>query len=155
MGASRDFEEQDRIGAHNFARAAREQGVRRVIYLGGLGERELSPQLASRQDVGDILAAEGSPTVEFRASIVIGSGSLSVELIRALLNKLPVMVTPQWVRTPTQPIAFEDVIAYLVHELDFEEAGNAVFEIGGPDQVSDVDLFVTLLAGPGRRAVRC
>lgn len=141
MGASGDFEEQDRTGARNFARAARERGVRRVIYLGGLGERELSPHLASRQEVGDILAAEGPPAVEFRASIVIGSGSLSFELIRALVNKLPVMVTPQWVRTPTQPIAIEDVIAYLVHGLEFEEQGNAVFEIGGPDQVSYGELM--------------
>ena len=141
MGASGDFEEQDRLGARNFARAARERGVRRVIYLGGLGERELSPHLASRQEVGDILAAEGPPAIEFRASIVIGSGSLSFELIRALVNKLPVMVTPQWVRTPTQPIAIEDVIAYLVHGLEVEGEVSAVFEIGGPDQVSYGELM--------------
>ena len=110
MGAVGDFEEQDRQGARNFARAARSRGVRRVIYLGGLGGRALSPHLASRREVGDILAAEGPPTLEFRASIVIGSGSLSFEMIRALVNKLPVMVTPRWVRTETQPIAIEDVI---------------------------------------------
>ncbi len=136
MGASGDFEEQDRAGAGNFARAAREQGVRRVIYLGGLGGRELSPHLQSRQEVGGILAAEGPQVVEFRASIVIGSGSLSFEMIRALVNKLPVMVTPGWVRTPTQPIAIDDVIAYLVGGLEFEGEESAVFEIGGPDRVS-------------------
>lgn len=141
MGAAGDFEEQDRIGARNFARAARKAGVRRVLYLGGLGDRELSPHLASRQEVGDILAAEGPPTLELRASIVIGSGSLSFELIRALVNKLPVMVTPRWVRTTTQPIAIEDVIAYLVHGLEIEEDGGAVFEIGGPDRVSYGELM--------------
>ena len=136
MGAAGDFEEQDRAGAGNFARAAREQGVRRVIYLGGLGERELSAHLRSRQEVGGILAAEGPQVVEFRASIVIGSGSLSFEMIRALVNKLPVMVTPGWVRTPTQPIAIDDVVAYLVCGLEFEGKESAVFEIGGPDRVS-------------------
>ena len=136
MGASGNFEEQDRAGAGNFARAARRRGVRRIVYLGGLGERELSPHLRSRQEVGGILAAEGPQAVEFRASIVIGSGSLSFEMIRALVNKLPVMVTPRWVRTPTQPIAIDDVIAYLVHGLEFEGKSGAVFEIGGPDRVS-------------------
>ena len=141
MGASGNFEEQDRVCARNFARAARERGVRRVIYLGGLGERALSPHLRSRQEVGAILAAEGPQVVEFRASIVIGSGSLSFEMIRALVNKLPVMVTPSWVRTPTQPIAIGDVIAYLVHGLEFEGEAGAVFEIGGPDRVSYGELM--------------
>ena len=136
MGASGDFEKQDRAGAENFARAARERGVRRILYLGGLGQRELSAHLRSRQEVGGILAAEGPQVVEFRASIVIGSGSLSFEMIRALVNKLPVMITPGWVRTPTQPIAIDDVIAYLVCGVEFEGEESAVFEIGGPDQVS-------------------
>ena len=136
MGASGDFEEQDRAGAENFARAARDRGVRRIIYLGGLGERELSAHLRSRQEVGGILAAEGPQTVEFRASIVIGSGSLSFEMVRALVNKLPVMVTPGWVRTPTQPIAIDDVIAYLVCGLEFGSEESAVFEIGGPERVT-------------------
>ena len=141
MGAAGDFEEQDRAGAGNFARAAREQGVRRIIYLGGLGERELSPHLRSRQEVGDILAAEGPRVLEFRASIVIGSGSLSFEMIRALVNKLPVMVTPGWVRTRTQPIAIGDVIAYLVHGLEFGGDASTVVEIGGPDRVSYGELM--------------
>ena len=137
MGSKADFEEQDRIGAQNFARVAKQCGVRRVIYLGGLGgDTQLSPHLASRQEVGDILAAEGPPTLEFRASIVIGSGSLSFELVRNLVNKLPVMVTPRWVQTLTQPIAIEDVIAYLIHGLEVEEEGHTIFEIGGPEQVT-------------------
>ena len=137
MGSRANFEAQDRIGAQNFARVALQQGVRRVIYLGGLvGDRQLSSHLASRQEVGAILTSEGPATLEFRASIIIGSGSLSFELVRNLVNKLPIMVTPSWVRTPTQPIAIEDVIAYLIRGLDVEAEGSAVFEIGGPQQVS-------------------
>ncbi len=136
MGSRANFEAQDRIGAQNFARIALQQGVRRVIYLGGLvGDSQLSSHLASRREVGTILASEGPATLEFRASIIIGSGSLSFEMVRSLVNKLPIMVTPSWVRTPTQPIAIEDVIAYLIRGLDVEE-GSAVFEIGGPQQVS-------------------
>jgi uncharacterized protein YbjT (DUF2867 family) len=115
MGSTGDFEEQDRTGAENFAAVAASVGVRRIIYLGGLGHGEdLSPHLRSRQEVGRILRESGVPTVEFRASIVIGSGSLSFEMVRTLVNRLPVMVTPRWVRTATQPIAIEDLIAYLV-----------------------------------------
>ena len=133
MGSRADFQERDRTCAHNFACAARRQGVRRVIYLGGLGShRDLSPHLASRHEVGDILASHGPPTVEFRASIIIGSGSLFFELIRGLVNRLPVMVAPRWVRAEAQPIAIGDVIAYLRHGLALETDGNEVFEIGGP-----------------------
>ena len=142
MGSRAGFEEQDRIGARNFARAARERGVRRVIYLGGLiGDGALSPHLASRLEVGRILASEGPPTLEFRASIIIGSGSLSFELLRSLVNKLPAMVTPRWVRTPAQPIAIDDVIAYLTRGLDLDDEGSAVFEIGGPRQVTYGELM--------------
>ena len=142
MGSKADFEEQDRIGARNFARAARRQGVRRVIYLGGLvADGELSPHLASRQEVGRILASEGPPTLEFRASIIIGSGSLSFELLRSLVNKLPLMVTPRWVRTTAQPIAIDDVIAYLIHGLDLGLEGSSVFEIGGPRRVTYGELM--------------
>ncbi|HYC32970.1 MAG TPA: NAD(P)H-binding protein [Gemmatimonadales bacterium] len=98
MAASRDYAEKDRRGAEAFARAAREAGVRRIIYLGGLGQGDhLSRHLASRQEVGRILRESGVPTIEFRTSIVIGSGSLSFELVRALVEKLPAMVTPSWV----------------------------------------------------------
>jgi uncharacterized protein YbjT (DUF2867 family) len=115
MGAGSGFGEADRQAATSFGRAARLAGVRQIIYLGGLGSgNALSPHLASRQEVGRLLAASGVPTIEFRASIVIGSGSLSFEMIRALVERLPVMVAPRWVRTPTQPIAVEDLIAYLL-----------------------------------------
>lgn len=137
MTAGGAFEERDRSGAATFAAAASEQGVRRIVYLGGLGSGGgLSPHLASRQEVGQILRASGVPTIEFRASIIIGSGSLSFEMVRALVERLPVMITPRWVRTTAQPIAIEDVIAYLLAALDLELEGSAVFEIGGADRVS-------------------
>ena len=142
MATSSDYAEKDRRGAESFAQAARDAGVRRLIYLGGLGEGEqLSKHLASRQEVGRILRASGIPTVEFRASIVIGSGSLSFELVRALVEKLPAMVTPSWVDTPTQPIGIEDLVAYLMAALDLPAAESAIYEIGGPDRVSYGDLM--------------
>jgi uncharacterized protein YbjT (DUF2867 family) len=138
MGSSGKFEEEDRQAARNFAASARQAGVRRIIYLGGLGAEEhaLSAHLRSRQEVADILRSSGVPTVEFRASIVIGSGSLSFEMIRALVQRLPVMICPRWVAVKAQPIAVEDVIAYLLQALELPEGETAVFEIGGSDQVS-------------------
>jgi uncharacterized protein YbjT (DUF2867 family) len=142
MGSAGSFEEEDRRAARYFAAAAREAGVRRIVYLGGLGAGgDLSSHLASRQEVGRILAGEGVQAVEFRASVVIGSGSLSFEIIRKLVERLPVMVTPRWVRTVAQPIAIEDVLDYLVAALDVEVEGNAVFEIGGADAVSYEELM--------------
>jgi uncharacterized protein YbjT (DUF2867 family) len=138
MGAKADFEARDREAARNFAVAAREAGVRRIIYLGGLGDDsgELSKHLGSRQEVGRILRESGVPTIEFRASIIIGSGSLSFEMIRSLVERLPVLVTPRWVRVRAQPIAVEDVIDYLTAALDLAWDGSAIFEIGGADRVS-------------------
>jgi uncharacterized protein YbjT (DUF2867 family) len=134
MGSPDSFERLDRRAAELFAAAARDAGVRRIVYLGGLGSGPgLSPHLASRQEVGCLLAASGVETVEFRASIVVGSGSLSFELVRSLIERLPVMLTPRWVRTRAQPIAIEDVIAYLVAAVDVEAHGSEVFEIGGAD----------------------
>ena len=125
MGATATSRSRTACRSH-FAAAAREAGVRRIVYLGGLGAGgELSTHLASRQEVGRILADSGVPTIEFRASIVIGSGSLSFEMIRTLVERLPVMVTPRWVRTVAQPIAIEDVLAYLVAALDVELDGSA------------------------------
>jgi uncharacterized protein YbjT (DUF2867 family) len=138
MGSSGKFEDQDRQAASNFAAYARRAGVRRIIYLGGLGaaEHSLSAHLRSRQEVADILRSSEIPTIEFRASIVIGSGSLSFEMIRALVQRLPVMICPRWVGVKAQPIAVEDVIAYLVTALELPVGETAVYEIGGADQVS-------------------
>ena len=142
MGTSRDYAENDRRGAESFAKAARDAGVQRIVYLGALGQGErLSKHLASRQEVGRILRESGVPTVEFRASIVIGSGSLSFELVRALVEKLPAMVTPSWVDTPTQPIGIEDLVAYLMAALELPAGESVTYEIGGPDRVSYGDLM--------------
>jgi uncharacterized protein YbjT (DUF2867 family) len=138
MGSSGKFEEEDRQAARNFAASARQTGVRRIIYLGGLGAegQSLSTHLRSRQEVADILRSSGVPTIEFRASIVIGSGSLSFEMIRALVQRLPVMICPRWVAVKAQPIAVEDVIAYLLQALELPGGETSVYEIGGEDQVS-------------------
>ena len=138
MGSGGDFESQDREAALNFARAAHDAGVRRIVYLGGLGSSSggLSPHLRSRQETGKLLGSTGVPVVEFRASIVLGSGSLSYELIRALVERLPIMICPRWVWTKAQPIAIEDVIAYLLGALALPADAHGVFEIGGTDRVS-------------------
>ena len=138
MGSAGQFEAEDRQAAQNFADSAREQGVNRIVYLGGLGiqDQALSAHLRSRHEVADILRSSQIPVIEFRASIVIGSGSLSFEMIRALVQRLPIMICPRWVEVKAQPIAIEDVVAYLVAALDLPLEHSAVFEIGGPDQVS-------------------
>jgi uncharacterized protein YbjT (DUF2867 family) len=152
MSASKSFAEEDRRGAQAFGDAARDAGVQRIIYLGGLGgERELSEHLKSRQEVGRILRGCGVQTIEFRASIVIGSGSASFEMIRALVEKLPVMITPRWVKTRSQPIAIEDVIAYLTQALDLQISDSRIFEIGGADRVSYLDLMKEYASQRGLR----
>jgi uncharacterized protein YbjT (DUF2867 family) len=114
MSDEGDFEEIERRAARTFGESARAAGVERIVYLGGLGSGpDLSAHLKSRHDVGRILRESGVPTLELRASIIIGSGSLSFEMIRSLVEKLPVMTTPRWVRVQAQPIAIEDVVAYL------------------------------------------
>jgi uncharacterized protein YbjT (DUF2867 family) len=143
MGSPGGFEELDRRAARRFGRAAREAGVRRIVYLGGLADerRELSPHLRSRIEVGRLLRASGVPVIELRASIVIGSGSLSFEMIRALVEGLPLLVTPRWVSTLAQPIGIDDLLAYLLAALVADPAGNPVYEIGGADRVSYGDLM--------------
>jgi uncharacterized protein YbjT (DUF2867 family) len=143
MGTGRNFEDDDREGARNFANAARTAGVKRIVYLGGLGDsaQKLSAHLRSRQEVGQVLAESGAQVIEFRASIVIGSGSLSFELIRALVQRLPFMICPRWVQTPAQPIAIEDVLAFLSAAPQCETPGHHVFEIGGPEQVTYRELM--------------
>lgn len=138
MGSTADFEHEDRVAAENFGQAARQAGVRRIIYLGGLGTRDknLSKHLRSRQETGDVLRASGVEVIELRASIVIGSGSLSFEMIRALVERLPIMICPKWVGVLAQPIAVEDVLAYLLESVELPDSGSQIYEIGGPDQMS-------------------
>jgi uncharacterized protein YbjT (DUF2867 family) len=138
MGLGEGFEEKDRRAARNFGEAARAAGVRRIIYLGGLGEERManSPHLRSRREVGEVLRESGVQVIEFRASVVLGSGSLSFELIRALVERLPVMIAPRWVAVTTQPIGIVDLLAYLVAAAELPGTANKVYEIGGADQVS-------------------
>ena len=142
MASAGDYADRDRKAAKAFSSAAREAGVGRIVYLGGLGSgARLSGHLRSRQEVGRILRGSGVPTIEFRASIIIGSGSLSFEMIRSLVEKLPVMLTPRWVHTMSQPIAVEDVIEYLVAALDAPPGGSRIVEIGGSERASYADIM--------------
>ena len=138
MGSGGDFEDADRKGASNFASAAKHAGVKRIIYLGGLGdsEEDLSPHLRSRHEVGKVLRSTGVPVLELRASIVLGAGSLSFEMIRALVDRLPVMITPRWVEVDAQPIGIEDLLSYLIESETVPLEGSRVFEIGGPERLS-------------------
>ena len=142
MGGPGDFEVLDRRAAANFAGVARLAGVRQIVYLGGLGRGgDLSPHLASRQEVGRTLRASRIPTVELRASIVIGSGSASFETVRALAERLPLIVAPRWVQTLAQPIAVEDVVDYLLAVLEVDRPADAIYEVGGADQVTYADII--------------
>ncbi|RSO06632.1 DUF2867 domain-containing protein [Streptomyces sp. WAC 06783] len=138
LGTGKDFEETDRRAARTFAACAREAGVRRIVYLGGpvpegADERTLSPHLRSRSEVGRILLESGVPTAVLRAAVIMGSGSASFEMLRYLTERLPVMVTPSWVRTRIQPIAVRDVLHYLVGCAELPDGVNRGFDIGGPD----------------------
>ena len=140
IGDADAFEETEAEGARNFATAAKEAGVRRIVYLGGLARGEdLSDHMRSRQEVGRLLAATGVEVIEFRASIVIGAGSFSYELIRKLVGNSPVVALPSWADTQSQPIALDDVVEYLVRAADAQVEGG-VFEIGGADTLSYRDL---------------
>lgn len=138
MGSKTDFENEDRQAATNFTRAAKSAGVERIIYLGGLGNRDshLSKHLRSRQETGDVLRSSGVQVIELRASIVIGSGSLSFEMVRALTERLPFMICPKWVRVAAQPIAIEDLLTILLESIELPGNDSRIFEIGGPDQVT-------------------
>ena len=145
MSSTGSFEETDRQAARNFSKAAKAAGVKGLIYVGGLGsdEEELSTHLRSRHEVGDILRQSGLPVLEFRASAVIGSGSASFELIRALVERLPIMLTPRWVKGKAQPIAIDDLLDYLMEALRIPISNYRMYEIGGADQVSYADMMRT------------
>ncbi len=151
MDGGSDFGDRDRTAAGNFQQAADAAGLRRVVYLGGLGRNGLSDHLASRQEVGEILARGATPVTEFRAAVIIGSGSVSFEMLRYLTEVLPVMVTPKWVRTRCQPIAVRNVLEILAHSLDPDDVGSHVFEIGGPDRLSYEEMMKVYAEEAGLR----
>lgn len=140
---SRDFERKDADAARAFSAAARAAGVDRIVYLGGLGDENanLSPHLRSRRQVEKLLTTDGVPVTVLRAAVVIGHGGISWEITRQLVDHLPLMITPKWVRTRTQPIALDDVIRYLVGVLDDPRARGQVYEIGGPEVLRYVDML--------------
>jgi uncharacterized protein YbjT (DUF2867 family) len=142
LGSDADFAERDRAAALTFAAAARAAGVGRIVYLGGLGSGDdLSPHLASRHEVGEILRASGVPAIEFRASVVLGEGSASYDLLEFVIEKLPAAFVPDWVNRPSQPIAVDDVIEYLAAALDVPLEQSRVYEIGGPEPLSYLALM--------------
>jgi len=143
MGSGGDYREQDRRAARAFSEAAERAGVARIVYLGGLAhpEGDLSKHLRSRLETGEVLRSGRVPVVEFRASVIIGSGSLSFELIRSLVERLPIMICPRWVGTLAQPIGIDDLLAYLMAAADWPGQGHAVFEVGGADQASYGDVM--------------
>ncbi|HEY4003792.1 MAG TPA: NAD(P)H-binding protein [Pseudonocardia sp.] len=147
-----DFEQRDADAARSFARAAAEAGVRRIVYLGGLGEDgdDLSAHLRSRRQVEKLLAAGGVPVTTLRAGIIVGRGGISWEMTRQLVERLPVMVTPRWVHTRTQPIAVADVVRYLVGVLREPDTAGRVLEVGGPDVLEYVEMMRRVAAIEGR-----
>ena len=143
MGGNDEFSTTDIIAAENFARAAESQKVKRIVYLGGLGssDENLSKHLLSRLQTGDALRKFSVPVTEFRAGVIVGSGSLSFEMIRYLTERLAVMITPKWVNTKTQPIAIRDVLRYLIDALEVEKSSGDIIEIGGEDILTYKDLM--------------
>jgi uncharacterized protein YbjT (DUF2867 family) len=149
---SADFKRRDADAARAFARAAADAGLRRIVYLGGLGDDAdaLSDHLASRREVERLLGQTGVPVTVLRAGIVIGHGGTSWELTRQLVEHLPAMVTPRWVGTRTQPIAIADVVHYLAGVLDHPEAAGRTFDIGGPEVLAYRDMLQRVAAIEGR-----
>lgn len=136
MGGGSGYGERDREGAVNFARMAAREGVGRIVYLGGLGDPEASAHLRSRHETAQALAAEGPPLTYFRAAMVVGAGSESYRTLRYLVKRLPVMIAPAWLKTPTQPIGVDDVVEYLSRAPEVRESEGAEVQIGGPDVLS-------------------
>lgn len=153
LGTGEEFARRDREAAAAFGAAARAAGVGRIVYLGGLGDpaTALSHHLRSRQETGAALGAAGVPVTELRAGVVIGSGSLSFEMIRYLAERVPIMICPRWVFTRTQPIAIRNVLDYLVAALDHPESAGRTIEIGGADVVSYGEMMTGYAAARGLR----
>jgi uncharacterized protein YbjT (DUF2867 family) len=149
---SPDFERKDADAAWAFAEAAAAAGLQRIVYLGGLGDDddELSAHLRSRRGVEQLLGSAGVPVTTLRAGIIVGHGGISWELTRQLVEHLPAMVTPRWVRTRTQPIAIDDVVRYLVGVLELPEAADRAFDIGGPEVLEYVTMMRRVAQIQGR-----
>jgi uncharacterized protein YbjT (DUF2867 family) len=143
MSDGAEFQQRDLQAARNFGTAAREAGVKRLIYLGGLGDptADLSRHLRSRQETGEALRESGLPVTEFRAAVIVGAGSVSFEMVRYLAERLPLMICPRWVFTRIQPIAIRDVLTYLVAALEVEPSAGRIVEIGGVDVLTYAEML--------------
>jgi uncharacterized protein YbjT (DUF2867 family) len=146
-----EFAKMDRVGAENFLHAAESMGVERIIYLGGLGETGLSEHLKSRAEVGTILQSGRVRTTVLRAAIIVGPGSAAWEMLRQLVQHLPVMTTPRWVETRCQPIALRDVLGYLVGCAEADETAGETFDIGGPDILTYRQMMIEVAEILGKR----
>ncbi|CAN5525007.1 SDR family oxidoreductase [soil metagenome] len=154
LGGGDNYAERDLEAAGAFAREATKAGVKRVIYLGGIEPTGTpSEHLQSRLDTGEALRKDGPPLTEFRAAVIVGSGSASFELVRYLTERVPVMISPRWVRTRTQPIAVRDVLAYLIDALDLPETEGRVIEIGGPEVLTYGEMFKRYATARGLKRV--
>jgi len=155
MSSSDDFHQRDLVAARNFGNAANESGVKRIIYLGGLGDpgTNLSEHLKSRHETGRALAEAGVSITEFRAAIIVGSGSISFEMIRYLTERIPIMVCPRWVFTRVQPIAINDVLAYLTGALEVPESSGKVIEIGGAEVITYGDMMMGYAEARGLKRI--
>jgi uncharacterized protein YbjT (DUF2867 family) len=151
MAGGAGFEQREREGAVNFARAAREAGTNRIVYLGGLGDESVSKHLRSRHETALALQAEGPPLTYFRAAMVVGAESESYRTLRYLVKRLPVMIAPSWLRTETQPIAVEDVVEYLTRAPEVAESEGREVQIGGPDVLAYGEMLDRMAQAMGIR----
>ncbi len=150
-----DFEERDRDAARQFAIEAERAGIKRIVFLGGLGDEasQLSAHLRSRQEVGQLLRSGSAPVTEFRAGLIIGPGSASYVMLQQLVERLPVMITPQWVQTRTQPIAIADVVRYLVEALKDASSEDATYEVGGQEVMTYRSMMMRYAAARGLKRI--
>ncbi|HSS33112.1 MAG TPA: NAD(P)H-binding protein [Solirubrobacterales bacterium] len=154
MAGGGDFAARERAAAANFARMAKREGVERVIYLGGLGEESASEHLRSRHETALVLAEDGPPLTYFRAAMVVGAGSESYRTMRYLVGRLPVMITPSWLRTPTQPIGIDAVVEYLRRAPGVPESSGSEVQIGGPDVLTFSEMMDRMAIAMGKRPPR-
>jgi uncharacterized protein YbjT (DUF2867 family) len=150
-GTKGDFAERERAAAEAFARMAQREGIGRVVYLGGLGDRPGSQHLKSRHATAELLAEHGPPLTYFRAGMVVGSGSESYRTLRYLVQRLPAMIAPAWLKTPTQPISIDDVLEYLVQAPSLAAAAGREIQIGGPDVLSYGEMLDRMAEALGKR----
>jgi uncharacterized protein YbjT (DUF2867 family) len=151
MAGGEGFQEREQDGARNFAQMASREGIGRVVYLGGLGNQGVSKHLLSRHETAMTLARHGPPVTYFRAAMVVGAESESYRTLRYLVERLPVMIAPAWLRTKTQPIGIDDVVEYLRHAPRVPESSGREVQIGGPDVLSYGEMLERMALAMGRR----